>query len=56
MSMRRPVLIIVNGLPPLALGSQLVEINTTTPQSFDYADLLQHVHAVLLRAPADHIS
>jgi predicted kinase len=36
-------------LPPLALGGQLVEIDTTTPHSFDYADLLQQVHATLLR-------
>jgi predicted kinase len=32
----------------LALGGQVVEIDTTTPQSFDYADLLQKVHAALL--------
>lgn len=38
-------------LPPLALGGQLVEIDTTTPQSFDYADLLQHIHAALLHPP-----
>ncbi len=24
---------------PLALGGQVIEIDTTTPQSFDYADL-----------------
>lgn len=34
-------------LPPLALGGQLVEIDTTTPHSFDYAALLQHVRAAL---------
>ncbi len=34
-------------LPPLALGGQLVEIDTTTPDRFDYADLLQRVHAAL---------
>jgi predicted kinase len=34
-------------LPPLALGGQLVEIDTTTPQSFDYAGLLQQVRAAL---------
>jgi hypothetical protein len=34
-------------LPPLALGGQLVEIDTTTPHSFEYADLLQRVHAAL---------
>lgn len=35
-------------LTPLALGGQAVEIDTTTPHSFDYADLLQRVHAALL--------
>jgi predicted kinase len=34
-------------LPPLAIDGQLVEIDTTTPHSFDYADLLQRVHAAL---------
>ena len=34
-------------LPPLALGGQLIEIDTTTPDSFDYADLLHRVHAVI---------
>lgn len=34
-------------LPPLALGGQLVEIDTTTPHSFDYAEVLQRVHAAL---------
>ena len=34
-------------LAPLALGGQLVEIDTTAPQSFDYAALLQRVHAAL---------
>jgi predicted kinase len=34
-------------LTPLALGGQLVEIDTTTPHSFDYADLLQQVQATL---------
>src|SRR5207253_8292690 len=34
-------------LPPLALDGQLVEIDTTTPHSFDYADLLQRVQAAL---------
>jgi predicted kinase len=34
-------------LPPLALGGQIVEIDTTTPQSFDYADLLQRIRAAL---------
>lgn len=32
-------------LTPLALGGQVVEIDTTTPDSFDYASLLQRVHA-----------
>jgi predicted kinase len=35
-------------LTPLALGGQLVEIDTTTPHSFEYTDLLQRVHAALL--------
>ena len=30
-------------LTPLALGGQVVEIDTTTPHSFDYADVLQRV-------------
>lgn len=34
-------------LAPLALGGQLVEIDTTTPDSFDYADLLKQVRAAL---------
>ncbi len=34
-------------LTPLALGDQIIEIDTTTSQSFDYADLLQRVHAAL---------
>ncbi len=34
-------------LTPLALGGRLVEIDTTTPHSFDYADLLQQVKATL---------
>ncbi len=34
-------------LPPLALGGQLVEIDTTTPHSFEYIDLLQQVRAIL---------
>ena len=37
-------------LTPLALGGQIVEIDTTTPHSFDYADLLQRVHAALFNA------
>ncbi len=34
-------------LPPLAVGGQTVEIDTTTPHSFDYTDLLQQVRAAL---------
>ena len=34
-------------LSPLALGGQLVEIDTTTPHSFDYAGLLAQVRAAL---------
>lgn len=32
-------------LEPLALGGQLVEIDTTTPDSFDYAALLRQLRA-----------
>lgn len=35
-------------LRPLALGGQVVEIDTTTPHSFDYAALLQRVRAASL--------
>jgi hypothetical protein len=34
-------------LPPLALGGQLVEIDTATPDSFDYDALFRQVHAAL---------
>ena len=34
-------------LAPLALGGQLVEIDTTTSHSFDYTDLLKQVRAAL---------
>ena len=34
-------------LPPLALGGQLVVIDTTTPHGFDYTDLLAQVRAAL---------
>jgi predicted kinase len=34
-------------LAPLAIGGQLVEIDTTTPNSFDYNSLLQQVRAAL---------
>lgn len=33
-------------LTPLAIGGTVVEIDTTTPYSFDYAELLQQVRAV----------
>jgi predicted kinase len=32
---------------PLTLGGQVVEIDTTTPHSFDYASLLKQVHIAL---------
>jgi hypothetical protein len=35
-------------LTPLALGGQLVEIDTTTPHSFNYADLLQFIGPMLI--------
>ncbi|MEP7291164.1 MAG: AAA family ATPase, partial [Chloroflexota bacterium] len=35
-------------LPPLALGGQLLEIDTTTPASFDYQAILRQVHAALV--------
>jgi predicted kinase len=41
-------LLVQGHLPPLALGGQVVEIDTTTPQSFDYAALLQRARAALL--------
>jgi predicted kinase len=34
-------------LAPLALGGQLIEIDTTTPDSFDYTALLQQARAAL---------
>ncbi len=37
-------------LTPLALDGQVIEIDTTTPHSFDYADVLQRVHTALLNA------
>jgi predicted kinase len=37
-------------LPPLALGGQLVEVDTTTASSFEYTDLLQRVQAALFNA------
>jgi len=35
---------------PLALDGQVIEIDNTTPRSFDYADVLQQVHAALFNA------
>lgn len=35
-------------LAPLALGGQLIEIDTTTPHHFDYADLLQRIRTTLV--------
>ena len=32
---------------PLALGGQIVEVDTTTPDSFEYADLLRQVRTAL---------
>jgi predicted kinase len=34
-------------LPPLALSGHLVEIDTTTPESFDYDAVLRQIHAAL---------
>jgi predicted kinase len=34
-------------LPPLALGGQLIEIDTTTPDRFDYTALLRQVQSAL---------
>jgi predicted kinase len=34
-------------LASLAVGGQIVEVNTTTPYSFEYADLLQRIRRVL---------
>lgn len=34
-------------LAPLTLGGHSIEIDTTTPQSFDYADLLKRVQTAL---------
>jgi hypothetical protein len=34
-------------LAPLSLGGQIIEIDTTTPDSFDYSDLLRQVRAFL---------
>lgn len=32
---------------PLGLGGQIVEIDTTAPDSFDYADVLRRIQAIL---------
>jgi hypothetical protein len=45
-------LLLQGQLSPLALGGQIVEIDTTTPHSFEYATLLQQVRAALGHAPA----
>jgi predicted kinase len=45
-------LLLQGHLTPLALGGQVVEIDTTTPPSFDYADILQRVRAALLNTLA----
>jgi predicted kinase len=41
-------LLLQGRLPPLALGGRVVETDTTTPDSFDYAGLLQQVRAACL--------
>jgi predicted kinase len=41
-------LLLQGHLTPLSLGGQVVEIDTTTPPGFDYADILQRVRAALL--------
>jgi predicted kinase len=38
--------ILYGNLSPLTLGGTVIEIDTTTSFSFDYADLLQRVHTV----------
>ncbi len=37
-------------LAPLAIGPQVIEIDTTTPHSFAYADVLAHIQAALRTA------
>jgi predicted kinase len=39
-------------LTPLALGGQIIEIDTTSPYSFEYADLLLQVQVALQNTPA----
>jgi predicted kinase len=43
--------ILAGHLSPLVVGGRLVEINTTTPDSFDYTDLLQQVRAAVHNTP-----
>lgn len=43
--------LLLGRLAPLAVGGQIVEIDTTTPDSFDYTDLLQQVCAALGNTP-----
>lgn len=38
-------------LAPLAIGRQVIEIDTTTAHSFAYADVLRHVQAALQTTP-----
>ena len=38
-------------LAPLAIGRQVIEIDTTTAHSFAYADVLRHVQAALQTMP-----
>ncbi|HEY7341102.1 MAG TPA: AAA family ATPase [Ktedonobacterales bacterium] len=38
-------------LAPLAIGPQVIEIDTTTPHSFAYTDVLQHVQEALRTRP-----
>ena len=39
-------------LAPLAIGRQIIEIDTTTPRSFVYADIMRQVQAALRITPA----
>jgi predicted kinase len=42
-------------LAPLALGGQVIEIDTTTPQSIEYAELLQQVRDSLTNARVQQV-
>jgi predicted kinase len=43
---------LLNGqLAPLAIGPQIIEVDTSTPQSFSYGDVLQQIQAVLRSTP-----